>query len=87
MHRFDRCLKKKVCQLPLFLLLFFCSGFGRFLDGGLIANNPTLDCLTEIHEYNLAMRARDSYYEIAPPTLVVSLGTGDVPVTEVIISI
>lgn len=37
-----------------------CSGaaptyfrpIGRFLDGGLLANNPTLDALTEIHEYN-----------------------------------
>ncbi|XP_067165907.1 85/88 kDa calcium-independent phospholipase A2 isoform X2 [Apteryx mantelli] len=37
-----------------------CSGaaptyfrpIGRFLDGGLLANNPTLDAMTEIHEYN-----------------------------------
>ncbi|XP_012928017.1 85/88 kDa calcium-independent phospholipase A2 isoform X3 [Heterocephalus glaber] len=25
---------------------------GRFLDGGLLANNPTLDAMTEIHEFN-----------------------------------
>lgn len=25
---------------------------GRYLDGGLLANNPTLDAMTEIHEYN-----------------------------------
>lgn len=37
-----------------------CSGaaptyfrpIGRFLDGGLLANNPTLDAMAEIHEYN-----------------------------------
>ena len=42
-----------------------CSGaaptyfraFGRFLDGGLIANNPTLDVMTEIHEHNMALKA------------------------------
>lgn len=60
----------------------YFSAFGRFLDGGLIANNPTLDCLTEIHEYNLAMKAMDPTYEIAPTTLMVSLGTGNIPVTE-----
>uniref|UniRef100_A0AAQ5Z1M3 phospholipase A2 n=1 Tax=Amphiprion ocellaris TaxID=80972 RepID=A0AAQ5Z1M3_AMPOC len=25
---------------------------GRFLDGGLLANNPTLDAMSEIHQYN-----------------------------------
>ena len=31
---------------------------GRFLDGGLIANNPSLDLLTEIHEYNTVAAAK-----------------------------
>lgn len=60
----------------------YFSAFGRFLDGGLIANNPTLDCITEIHEYNLAMKAMDPQYEMAPITLVVSVGTGEIPVHE-----
>lgn len=30
---------------------------GRYLDGGLIANNPTLDALTEIIYYNNALEA------------------------------
>lgn len=28
---------------------------GRFLDGGLLANNPTLDAMTEINDYNRAL--------------------------------
>lgn len=31
---------------------------GRFLDGGLLANNPTLDAMTEIHQYNKALKAQ-----------------------------
>ena len=30
---------------------------GRFIDGGLIANNPTLDVLSEIHKFNTANKA------------------------------
>lgn len=57
--------------------------FERFLDGGLIANNPTLDALTEIHEYNLAMKYLGHSEKICKPTVVVSVGTGCIPVTEV----
>lgn len=34
---------------------------GRFLDGGLLANNPTLDAMTEIHQYNKALKAQVCY--------------------------
>ncbi|XP_069701156.1 85/88 kDa calcium-independent phospholipase A2 isoform X2 [Periplaneta americana] len=60
----------------------YFRAFGRFLDGGLVANNPTLDALTEIHEYNLALKASGRLSEVRPPTVVVSLGTGLVPVTQ-----
>jgi calcium-independent phospholipase A2 len=60
----------------------YFRAFGRFLDGGLIANNPTLDALTEVHEYNMAMRSVGRESEAAPLSLVVSLGTGMPPVVE-----
>ena len=48
---------------------------GPFLDGGMIANNPTLDVLTDIHKYNSSVRG-----DLASPFgLVVSLGTGVPP--------
>ena len=58
--------------------------FGSFLDGGLIANNPTLDALTEIQEYNSVINALGAGTTIQPK-LVVSLGTGCKP-TEAVIS-
>ena len=48
---------------------------GQFLDGGLIANNPTLDVLTDIHKYNSNVRGDQA----CPFGLVVSLGTGVPP--------
>lgn len=72
----------------LFLLLFtyfnFFRAFGSFLDGGLIANNPTLDVLTEIQEYNSVMNALGAGSS-AQPMLLVSLGTGCKPTEQVII--
>lgn len=53
------------------------------MDGGLIANNPTLDALTEIFEYNLAMKYVGRADEAYKPAVVVSVGTGCIPVTEV----
>ncbi|XP_055605449.1 85/88 kDa calcium-independent phospholipase A2 isoform X2 [Uranotaenia lowii] len=60
----------------------YFRAFGRFLDGGLIANNPTLDAMTEIHEYNMALRSIGRNEEAIPISCVVSLGTGMIPVTE-----
>ncbi|XP_017091053.2 85/88 kDa calcium-independent phospholipase A2 isoform X1 [Drosophila bipectinata] len=60
----------------------YFRAFGRFLDGGLIANNPTLDAMTEIHEYNMALRSVGRESEAIPVSVVVSLGTGHIPVTE-----
>lgn len=45
---------------------FSRRAFGRFLDGGLIANNPTLDAMTEIHEYNMALRSVGRESEVKP---------------------
>ncbi|XP_032202188.1 85/88 kDa calcium-independent phospholipase A2 isoform X2 [Mustela erminea] len=57
---------------------------GRFLDGGLLANNPTLDAMTEIHEYNQDMIRKGLRNKVKKLSIVVSLGTGkspQVPVT------
>ena len=53
------------------------------MDGGLIANNPTLDVLTEIFEHNLALRTVGRASEAVAPTAVLSLGCGRPPVVEV----
>ncbi|XP_077979485.1 85/88 kDa calcium-independent phospholipase A2-like isoform X2 [Glandiceps talaboti] len=56
---------------------------GRFLDGGLIANNPTVDVLTEIHEYNMHLK-QQGYDTIARKLgVVVSIGTGRIPMRKV----
>lgn len=60
----------------------YFRSFGRFLDGGLIANNPTLDAMTEIHEYNLALKSVGRGGEVKKLAVVVSVGTGVVPVTQ-----
>lgn len=60
----------------------YFRAFGQFLDGGLIANNPTLDAMTEIHELNMALHSVGRQSEATPVTIVVSLGTGQIPVTE-----
>lgn len=48
----------------------------------MIANNPTLDAMTEIHEYNMALRSVGREKEAVPVSVVLSLGTGLIPVTE-----
>lgn len=56
---------------------------GRYVDGGIIANNPSLDLLTEITECNLAHRSVGEEEEVVDPEVLVSLGTGIPPVKKV----
>ncbi|XP_054866246.1 85/88 kDa calcium-independent phospholipase A2 isoform X2 [Amphiprion ocellaris] len=57
---------------------------GRFLDGGLLANNPTLDAMSEIHQYNKSLKAEGPEENIKKLGTVVSLGTGKPP--QVVVS-
>ncbi|XP_045582087.1 85/88 kDa calcium-independent phospholipase A2 [Procambarus clarkii] len=61
----------------------YFRAYGRFIDGGLISNNPTLDILTEIAEYNVVLNALGRSEEAARPSVLVSLGTGRPPVSKV----
>ncbi|CAH1794250.1 unnamed protein product [Owenia fusiformis] len=61
----------------------YFRAMGRYLDGGLMSNNPTLDTLSEIHEYNMALKSDGHMENIEPISCVVSLGTGIIPVTPV----
>ncbi|CAH2312335.1 85 88 kDa calcium-independent phospholipase A2 [Pelobates cultripes] len=56
---------------------------GRFLDGGLLANNPTLDAIAEIHEYNKCLEKQGKGEQIKKLGVVVSLGTGKPPQNQV----
>ncbi|XP_050391680.2 85/88 kDa calcium-independent phospholipase A2 [Patella vulgata] len=56
---------------------------GNFMDGGLMANNPTLDILTEINEFNKGLKMDNLDDQIRPLGCVISVGTGRLPETEV----
>ena len=54
----------------------------NFLDGGLIANNPTLDTLTEIHRYcQQKTKQNESNKHMKEIGVVVSIGTGNNKIT------
>lgn len=55
------------------------------MDGGLISNNPTLDLLTEISYFNAALDATFRSKEKVTPAVVLSLGTGAPPPTDITI--
>lgn len=60
----------------------YFRAYKRYVDGGLISNNPTLDAITEIHEYNTALSLTGRNQEVIPPKVIVSIGTGSVPLTQ-----
>ena len=54
---------------------------GAYVDGGIMANNPSLDILTEIAEFNMAISDSDEdHFDLE---ILLSLGTGVPPVKKV----
>ncbi len=53
------------------------------ITGGIVSNNPSMDLLTEIAEYNVAQRATGNDSEVVEPSVLLSLGTGVPPVKKV----
>jgi calcium-independent phospholipase A2 len=49
---------------------------GTWLDGGLVANNPTLDLLVDVRRCNAAARLLGQPHCAVRPGIVLSLGTG-----------
>jgi len=60
----------------------YIRAIGPFLDGGLIANNPTLDALSQFGLYNNALKAVGRQQQSEELDLVLSLGTGRFAVTQ-----
>ncbi|CAI4231912.1 unnamed protein product [Auanema sp. JU1783] len=61
---------------------YFSASEGKFIDGGMVSNNPTLDLLSEIHFYKstCAFKKIESNVDVG---CVVSVGTGITPVYPV----
>lgn len=74
-HESQEQLVWKACRASSAAPTYFRS-FGPFIDGGMIANNPTLDALTEFHFYNNTLPAVGRADEVEQLMFVMSIGTG-----------
>jgi len=72
----------KVARATSAAPLYF-DAVGPFVDGGLLANNPTVDVLTEITEFNTSLEAKGEHQHCVEPKVVLSLGTAIQPVRKV----
>ena len=61
----------------------FFRAEGNFVDGGIISNNPSLELLAEVAEFNVAQRAVGHDDDVVKPTVFLSLGTGVPPLKKV----
>ncbi|CAI5455207.1 unnamed protein product [Caenorhabditis angaria] len=55
----------------------------RYIDGGIISNNPALDLLGEVHGYNRSLQLAGKRSENVEINCIVSLGTGQIPCTPI----
>ncbi|RWS26188.1 85/88 kDa calcium-independent phospholipase A2-like protein [Leptotrombidium deliense] len=58
----------------------YFNPYGPYIDGGVIANNPTLDALAEFTLHNELLKFTGHEDEVEELMLVVSVGTGKIPV-------
>uniref|UniRef100_A0A1I7U0F2 phospholipase A2 n=1 Tax=Caenorhabditis tropicalis TaxID=1561998 RepID=A0A1I7U0F2_9PELO len=55
----------------------------RYIDGGIISNNPALDLMSEVHAYNRQLQLSGRKNETVQMNVLVSFGTGQIPCTVI----
>ncbi|CAO4383514.1 unnamed protein product [Caenorhabditis nigoni] len=76
-------------EMPLWMALrrstaapvLFKPSEDRYIDGGIISNNPALDLMSEVHAYNRQLQLSGRKQEAVQMNVVVSFGTGQIPST------
>ncbi|CAI4226940.1 unnamed protein product [Auanema sp. JU1783] len=61
---------------------YFNAVDGKWMDGGLVANNPSCDLLTDVQNYNIACRMKGLTSAVQVGCLL-SLGTGRAPIVSI----
>ncbi|CAI2357728.1 unnamed protein product [Caenorhabditis sp. 36 PRJEB53466] len=78
-------------EMPLWMALrrstaapvLFKPSEDRYIDGGIISNNPALDLMSEVHAYNRELQLSDRKSNTVQMNVMVSLGTGQIPCTVI----
>ncbi|CAL2049189.1 unnamed protein product [Caenorhabditis brenneri] len=78
-------------EMPLWMALrrstaapvLFKPSEDRYIDGGIISNNPALDLMSEVHAYNRQLQLSGRKNETVKMNALVSFGTGQIPSTVI----
>ncbi|CAL2047836.1 unnamed protein product [Caenorhabditis brenneri] len=62
---------------------YFSASEGKFIDGGMISNNPTLDLMSEICFWNTSCQKAEVPEKMVDVGCVLSVGTGITPICPV----